>query len=481
MIVSFIWRRDNNVLKAISFERELKKIIYDIREYGIRELEKTNEIININDSTKDSFIQNVHYGFYRAQDVSIHLLTRVITDKKKKKRALKQAKVENHKDKIKEYEFEINLLEFWEAVVRKAMDSLAWIIFKYDDTSLRRFFKGDENIDITDSNLDSEKRFVQKHKQENPLDFVLINDLTTFMQVGDIVITSPNQQITIAELKEGQANEIVLEAIPHLKNATGTEEMFDIYRDVPEKLKKQMRRDLKQMMRMSQVEKVINTGKGLDLFSKLETSIINEPVLTMSSYVIDFLINDSTKKGYALDLLDGCLYIGVYTSEWIRKDLAYRKLKNIERKSSFEEWICNNKVKGKIVDFRQTIMWPGTFPLYLHSFSANQIMDIIFGRTVILLAFDMNSWMRFLSENGIYYEILSQKSSSRIKGKIDNKNILVDEGGLISLWKSNREKKVIIGNGLYSRLYCEMYTPRSIARIYSRLVELNDIHSEEFY
>ena len=47
----------------------------------------------------------------------------------------------------------------------------------------------------------------EKYLEENPTGFVLISDLTSFVQVGDVVNLSLQKGIQIIELKEGKKNE----------------------------------------------------------------------------------------------------------------------------------------------------------------------------------------------------------------------------------------------------------------------------------
>lgn len=77
--------------------------------------------------------------------------------------------------------------------MRKSMDSIAWQLFNYDITVMRRLYYGQELIDITDSNLDSELYYIDEYVKENPEGFVLISDLTSFIQVGDIVTFTPQK------------------------------------------------------------------------------------------------------------------------------------------------------------------------------------------------------------------------------------------------------------------------------------------------
>ncbi len=108
-------------------------------------------------------------------------------------------------------------IKYQEMVVRKAMDSIAWQILKYDLTVMRRLYQGHELIDITDSNLESELRYIDKYLEENPTGFVLISDLTSFVQVGDVVNLSLQKGMQIIELKEGKKNGEIFQIMIHLK------------------------------------------------------------------------------------------------------------------------------------------------------------------------------------------------------------------------------------------------------------------------
>lgn len=108
---------------------------------------------------------------------------------------MKEARRGREKEKCDEITGILNQLRYQEMCLRKIIDSIALQIFKYDLSQLRRLCSRQELIDITDSNLESVISFVDWYLNDNPNAFVLISDLTSFIQVGDVVIFMPKEKI----------------------------------------------------------------------------------------------------------------------------------------------------------------------------------------------------------------------------------------------------------------------------------------------
>ena len=152
-------------MKIIKFERELKVLINYIREYGIQhigEISNPSDILN-NENKWSEFAQAVHKGFYLAQNRSIILIKQVLTERKYQIQKLKEARRGREKEKCNEITNVLNQLKYQEMCLRKIMDSIAWQILGYDLSQLRRLYYGQELIDITDSNLESEVSFVDEY------------------------------------------------------------------------------------------------------------------------------------------------------------------------------------------------------------------------------------------------------------------------------------------------------------------------------
>ena len=114
---------------------------------------------------------------------------------------------------------------------------------------------------LRSSNIESVKRAAD-HLNQTPEDFALISDLTSHVQIGDL-IWKKNGTITLVEVKEGEKN---------LANMNIIEELVSTEIDAPELFKKhelsqkdveQVHRQLKQMVEMENFGHILNyDGRG---------------------------------------------------------------------------------------------------------------------------------------------------------------------------------------------------------------------------
>ena len=156
------------------FSREIKTLVNDVRSYGIQHCSESRMENLLSDSDKfNEFTIQVHKGFFIAQRSAIFLLRKILREQKINKINLKQARRDKDKEKIQSINEQIKITRYREMVVRKAMDAIAWQLFQYDLTTMRRLYYGQELIDITDSNLDSELSYVDLCLKEHPDCFVL--------------------------------------------------------------------------------------------------------------------------------------------------------------------------------------------------------------------------------------------------------------------------------------------------------------------
>lgn len=438
-------------MKDIIFERELKTLINCVRSYGIEHCFGKNIDILMQDSEerKDFTIQ-VHKGFFIVQKNAIFLLKKILKEQKSLKLDLKQARRERNKEKVLEINTALEKVKYQEMVVRKSVDSIAWQLFGYDITIMRRLYYGQELIDITDSNLDSELFYIEQHIKENPEDFVLISDLTTFVQVGDIVTFTPGKGLAIGELKEGKINNKIFQIIDESMKADCSNYLKCRMDEMDTKTKEQFYRDIKQIDRSLNTMTTINEGKGVDLLTGLPVTI-NKNEIRMGTFVdtVKELMEKCTKKGYAISVIDECLLIGVYET-------------NKFPSRAFDVWAESMNIKMPIIDLRYGMFDPLGHPLFLHPFKSDDILAIIQGRKVVKMTIDINTWLNTFTDDGIKWRWLSEKETARINTKMKGKT------GIFSLEKRGIELenekgvKQYVGEGIFSRIFTEFNRPHSI-------------------
>ena len=441
-------------MKDTAFYREVKILLNGVRSYGIEHCREKNPNKLLTDSAEwEEFMLQVHKGFFMTQKNSIFMLQKILKEQKQIKSDLKQARRNRNSDSIKKLNELLDKIKYQEMVVRKAMDSIAWQILKYDLTVMRRLYQGHELIDITDSNLESELRYIDKYLEENPTGFVLISDLTSFVQVGDVVNLSLQKGIQIIELKVGKKNGEIFQIIDTLKEIDCPYYLKTTLENMDKKTREQFVREIKQIGRGLEVSKTINEGVGTDLFTGLSVKIDkNEIELETFQEIINKLLQECDKKGYAISVIDDCLLLGVYEID---------KFPSI----AFDIWVNTLEIKMPIVDYRRSIYDPLGFPVFLQPFQDKYILELIQGKKIIKMTIDIEKWLKSFEEDGIKWRWLTEKETARINSKFKGKS------GIFSLNKRGLEleskegKKQHIGEGIFSRIFTGFNTPSSMKKI----------------
>lgn len=438
------------------FEREVKNLIYFVREYGIQHTPVSVEKILTTHETRMQFAQNVHHGFYLAQKNVVRLLTKVLTERKQLKSDLKDARRSKLKEEITKISNWIEENKYQEMVFRKAMDAIAWQLFHYDVSILKRLYGGEELIDITDSNLESELFAVDRFLEEDPYCFVLISDLTTFIQVGDLIVFRPDKGLEIYELKDGEKNKQVYD----LLKKTVNNEICLVY-ELSKQDKyfiEQFSRTLKQVAREASVIDTINTGKGKDLYTGLEATI-SQTVVEMGYFdeKVRELIQQCNKKNHAIGVIEDCLLIGIY------KQGKFPLV-------AFEVWKRACDIKVPTYNMRYSLLDPLTQPIFLLSLPDNAIIDIIMGRTIILMTLNLDDWLETFVKDGYTYHWMSKKQTSRATlPRIGNPLFKIDGRGIMI--KNKQGVELMIGDGPFVRMFSSFYLPSSIKKYQEKVLD----------
>lgn len=453
-------------MKQKKFEREIKSLVYYLREYGIQHVNVNLDDVQRNPQRFSDFIISVHNGFSIAQKIVIENLTSILVEKREAKQALKDANRNKDKEQQAHLSEKVKMLEYQEFTFRKIVDSMAWHFVGFDISSIRRLYLGHNVIDITDSNLESCIRTAETLTNESQGNFALISDLSSFIQVGDLLLINPEEGIKLIELKEGKENEKIGNIIDEYSKNKCARYLYLALENQNPKFKDQFSRYTNQIKTGIEVANVINTGKGVDPSTGINLSIAqNEIELDTFEDVVCDLLRKCSIKGYAISVIDECLLLGVYeTSKFSSR--------------AFDIWVNGVKIKTPIFDLRQSIFDPLGFPFFLHNFSANDIINIISGRKVVKMTIDVDVWLKPLTNEGFTYRWMSPKETSRFHqtnrthkmlAQIEGKGIVV----------SKDDYSYYIGGGLFTRMFHMFSKPSSILEYIKETYEHSIRHKEE--
>lgn len=453
---------NENIIDISYYETRISKALFYITEYGKNSIPKIiqnkfikateNDEILFSKDERNNFIKACHYGYYLGQYLVLKELLKLNDLRIIIKEKIKTANIQNQKKHKNNLSFTLKKIDFIEALYRNVIDTLFWIIFKYEGAYIRRLnINGESNlrINLRKSNIKSAINYIKSFRKKDLLSFVLITDLTSFVQIGDLIIIDFNKGIRIIELKAGEVNKKIYNFLDSFY-ITQCPHAIKTFREAEgDKVFEQLNRVIKQERKLKELTQIINKNEGVDIHSghriKIEDKT-NVPLETYTNTVIN-LLKATNDKNYALDVVDDCLLIGVYKD---KMELA------------FEMWKKSLSIHYPTISLVSSVYSIGISPIFLLPFPRKDVFDIITNRKKILLCLNYDMWFKLCSEKGVYLNWLSKKESA--KEKIKNYKPFEMNNRLIKFKTSETEG--LLSDLFASRIFYELITPLSVVELY---------------
>lgn len=458
-------------MNARKFERELKTLIYYVREYGIQHLSfSPSELSRIHDdnAVAEEFMTQVHKGFYFAQERVIELLKKVINEQKAAKRGIAEARRLRNKSAEQTLQEKLDAAHYQECVLRRIIDSIVWTLCGFEFSTIRRLYMEQEPIDITDSNLDSELSFLESYKQSHPTGFALISDLSMIVQLGDVITKDISDGTGIVELKEGRVNRRVFDILQEYGENRCDHYLASVLSEEGKKFSEQFFRNIKQMRKDMLAVNIINEGQGEDPQSGKHITVVDGTV-ELSTFDTVFLdvIKQASKKGSACQTVQGCLTIAAYDATrpmtftgQPNEALSDRPQKNIKKDEK------DTTIRS--MDLRQTLISPTTRPLFLCPLPESYMVDIAMERKIVKFYLNVPLWLQMFEEQGFSVRLLGKKETARMKQQADHgTQILELNGQAVEIQKG--AYKSLLGEGVLARMFTCLNTPLSMVDYFSEM------------
>lgn len=440
------------------FEKIVREIFHFIAEYGIQN--KPLDFRNphkISEEDKYEFLIQVHKGFRVGQDLIIKEIIPLFQEKGKLKKDEIQAKRNKEKEILSKISSDIKIIEFKIKLLRHFADFIAWQIFRNDYYKARRFYSGSKSRpDLLTSNLQSVINAVDHFHKDNDINFALISDLTSFIDIGDILLVD-NKTITVVECKEGEVQKKVFEFLDEI-----IKDDFDIKKiDLSEKnLKflKQAERTLRQIQKGTKLTTFLKKEKGTDPFSNMEIKVLE--TTSPREYYFKNLINlieESKTKNYASEEIEQIIYIGVYRGEHDRHFLFH----------IFNELIKQVYDRYIVLDYLSIVGLPLKEPLFFKPFGLETIFDIMFGRVQIFLAINLDKLITLFNEKGLKARWLSRKETHEILDSDKKYKPFIYQNRAIEIFVD--KQAITLGDSFIIYLLLDNITPSSFVDRYNNI------------
>jgi len=363
-------------------------------------------------------VRTIHKGFKKAQHLIIEELLKIQSEQKKVRELLKESR-RNKNDNINVLNNQSYLLDYKETILKHLADTIFWHLIQGQLHIARRFYQFSPGCKkLEDTNYKSVLATADGINS-NPDNFVLLTDITNWVQMGDLFGYKDGNMVLI-EVKEGEKNiEILNDLNEFSKSQMAVDSFFQKYKYRPHELN-QIKRILKQNKVAKDELKIINSDKGFDPVTGKKIKIVTPKEET--SYYYDELhqleIQLSQKKDWAYTVVDNCLHIGLYKEKW--KLLGKSLLEIIAKDQGISHKL--------IVDARSVMKAPDT-PLLFLPFSKQLILDVLMCRVIMYLMLDIDKYTKTYELFESQCTWVSKKETQRIKEEFKN----------ISLYTNNNQ------------------------------------------
>lgn len=464
------------------FEEHVKKI----SEYAFGHAIGTFQFFNpetASDKERSDFLAKCHEGFALAQEMIVDQLLKIQANIREYTSQLKDAKRKRDKESAYRCEIKIIHLTHRESVLRKIADAIAWQLWGLQRWNLRRLYIGKQMPYLDSSNITSIMDEVKQINKE-PLSFGLITDITSFIQIGDILKVdraSDPPKIYLIEMKEGVMNEKAMEFLQMSGKIQCPRIPYFFAQEHGKKALEQAIRIIKQQMRAAQVQQFVRTGKGKDLYLDKEITMPDE-VFEEKGYdeILVELVESCKSNGKANGTVDECLFVGVYDpmiypAYWadFTNSLYLNFRRTSARKTPFErseemhmyETYQFLEETYPIYDLRCTLTIPLSSPIFLRWLPENAILNIIFGKMTVLLYLDYDKWFSRCKN----FDMVGRWSTDEELGKYKADKGAFRVLGRIPIFEK-KGQTLIMGDGTLTRII-DGTRPDSIIEMTSKSLE----------
>jgi len=394
------WTLQNPFLE--DFEPVVKEILDWISRSGIETYQREGRppFIQATRADRKRFIKLCHRGFAAGQELLIDNLLALKRQQKNYSFKLKEARKAGHKDDVTRIVNIVRVLEQREWVLRSMADFLALQMLRDEKWKVHRLIHFDQPPAISEEAVQAARKFARLSNTADLLAFSLVTDITSCIHAGDILkvdFSGPKPRLLCIELKEGSINKEITKIIDGSANLSP--EILEIFRAKHgDAGVKQLSRAQRQHERLAITAETVKRERGMDISTGKEI-IIPPDVLVLENWLKLFerLITEVRSRGFAITEIEGALQIAAYGAD-ISGDHSgaiahaiYHMLDPdkpclLEDNTETELKQIRDRLEP-LIDFRSAIYY-GDFLTPWILGQDNLILDIVFGRIVILMHFD---------------------------------------------------------------------------------------------
>lgn len=427
------------------FQKLLIELLYLIREYGISQIKPDHK----NPDELFKFVVLVHDGWKKAQNIiAVELLKRLdIHDGLLKKRK----KQHSNRDEAIDTKILLHNNKFEIIVLRRMLDSIAWQILKGEHSTVRRLQVKDAESNLSKKSIEDSLPTANLWNKD-PQTIAICTDMTTFVHIGDLLVSKHGEEtIVFVELKSGKKNLFFVDAAKFSIESKSTEFDSLFKESLDERDVKHYERNKRQLLRGIGITDTINKEEGHDvkLDKKIKIHPTEIPIMKYSDAIVKCCNEINDKKTWAIETIDDCLHIGVYSN-------------SAQGYVAFNGWMDIIKCKSSIYNLTDSFYNGTATPFANLDLPTETLEKIIKGDILIVLCLDVRALIDVANE--IKPNFLQLKRSKKLKTDsqkmdfmtLDGQYVTTDEGGAV-------------GAGLIDRIIFDLQHPLNALEMLYRM------------
>lgn len=351
---------------------------------------------------------------------------------------------------------------------RKVMDAIAWQMLHTQLYLARRLYRDQEPPNLLHSNLMSVRRVGAQLTSSDFFKFALVSDATSFVQLGDLLVADPAEALTLVEVKEGATNMRIMEFIHRFTPDPCERAVYHFREQEGPKVFEQLGRVLRQGGRMEHVVELMRSGRSTDPDTD-QTVLVPDDPIEVESYDsrLAALLEQAKVGGWAIEVVDECLFIGAYRHEPQRRGAGL-----------FRAWFehCSGNSAFPMCDLLQCMAMPLALPLFSRDIPREQKFDLLYGRASVFLGLDVDAFIELSRARDLPVRWSTKKEAARINHGVARAHrawtcdgralVLEGESGLAS-----------IHDGLFLRIFFHGASPRTATEVVYRMFQQQRDHA----
>lgn len=396
------------------------------------------------------FFNACNDGFKIAQNLLIEEIKKYQTLLREANASLKEFRRQRDKTKEQETKIKIKIIEQRLHNFSHIADGIAWQLIGGQIHIARRFHIQEKSAKFLDSSNLEHALQVAEQINKTPSDFALISDLTSFVQIGDLLVRH-GKVFGIMELKEGKVNDLIADFFKETEKTTEPITDDSLKEKFDETTIKQIKRVQRQQERAIRAVDVINNDKGIDPVSGGNITV-STPSVNTETYHEELrkLYEDLKEKIWTYTVVDTCVHIGMYRD------------KGIVMAGFAIEQILKEQTENYIIIDWLSITSNLSEPLFGKPFPPDFIIDILTGQVKVIIGINADALIDTFNFFGLKARWLTEKETAKRKQTAVREGfVVINKKGIVVTLPS--EKEVTIFGGILSKILYDSIKPSCVA------------------